>query len=31
MAEGKFRFEGKSDIQEIHVAGNYAYCWIIFL
>ena len=26
-AEGKFRFEGKSEIQEIHVAGNYAYCW----
>ena len=26
-AEGKFRFEGKPDIQEIHVAGNYAYCW----
>lgn len=26
-AEGKFRFEGKPDIQEIHVEGNYAYCW----
>ena len=26
-AEGKFRFEGKADIQEIHVAGNHAYCW----
>jgi uncharacterized protein (TIGR02246 family) len=25
--EGKFRFEGKPEIQEIHVAGDYAYCW----
>lgn len=22
-----FRIEGKPDVQEIHVAGNYAYCW----
>jgi uncharacterized protein (TIGR02246 family) len=26
-AEGKFRFEGKPEIQEIHVAADYAYCW----
>lgn len=25
--EGKFRFEGKPEIQEIHIAGDYAYCW----
>jgi uncharacterized protein (TIGR02246 family) len=24
---GKVRFEGKPDIQEIHMAGEYAYCW----
>ena len=24
---GRVRFEGKSDIQEIHVAGDYAFCW----
>ena len=24
---GKIRFEGKSEIQEIHVAGDYAFCW----
>ena len=24
---GQIRFEGKSDIQEIHVAGDYAFCW----
>jgi uncharacterized protein (TIGR02246 family) len=24
---GKFRFAGTSDIQEIRVAGDYAYCW----
>ena len=24
---GQVHIEGKSDIQEIHVAGNYAFCW----
>jgi uncharacterized protein (TIGR02246 family) len=24
---GKVRFEGKSDVQEIQVAGDYAFCW----
>jgi uncharacterized protein (TIGR02246 family) len=24
---GKIRIEGKPDIQEIHVAGDHAYCW----
>jgi uncharacterized protein (TIGR02246 family) len=24
---GKVRIEGKSDIQEIHIAGDYAFCW----
>jgi uncharacterized protein (TIGR02246 family) len=24
---GKMRFEGQPDIQEIHVAGDYAFCW----
>ncbi|HWB58917.1 MAG TPA: SgcJ/EcaC family oxidoreductase [Chthoniobacteraceae bacterium] len=24
---GKMKIEGKSDIQEITVEGNYAYCW----
>ncbi|HEV2319641.1 MAG TPA: SgcJ/EcaC family oxidoreductase [Verrucomicrobiae bacterium] len=24
---GKVRIEGKPDIQEIHVAGNLAFCW----
>lgn len=24
---GKIRIEGKPDIQEIHVAGDYAFCW----
>jgi uncharacterized protein (TIGR02246 family) len=24
---GRVRFEGKSDIQEIQVAGDYAFCW----
>ncbi|MFT3784394.1 MAG: SgcJ/EcaC family oxidoreductase [Nibricoccus sp.] len=24
---GKMRFEGKPDILEIHVAGEYAFCW----
>ena len=24
---GRVRFEGKSDIQEIHVSGDYAFCW----
>ena len=24
---GRVRFEGQSDIQEIHVAGDYAFCW----
>jgi uncharacterized protein (TIGR02246 family) len=24
---GKVRFEGKPEIQEIHIAGNYAFCW----
>ena len=26
-AVGQVRIEGKSDIREIHVSGNYAYCW----
>jgi uncharacterized protein (TIGR02246 family) len=26
-AVGQVRIEGKPDIQEIHVSGNYAYCW----
>lgn len=26
-AAGKFRIDGKPEIQEIHVAGDYAYCW----
>jgi uncharacterized protein (TIGR02246 family) len=26
-AVGKFHIDGKSEIQEITVAGNYAYCW----
>jgi uncharacterized protein (TIGR02246 family) len=26
-AMGKVRFEGKPDIQEIQIAGNYAFCW----
>jgi uncharacterized protein (TIGR02246 family) len=26
-SSGEFRFEGKPDIQEIHVAGDYAFCW----
>jgi uncharacterized protein (TIGR02246 family) len=26
-ALGRVRIEGKSDIQEIHVVGNYAFCW----
>jgi len=25
--KGKFRIEGKPDIQEIHVSGDHAYCW----
>lgn len=25
--EGKFRMEGKNEIQEIQVSGNLAYCW----
>ncbi|HZV33941.1 MAG TPA: SgcJ/EcaC family oxidoreductase [Verrucomicrobiae bacterium] len=25
--QGKFRIEGTSDIQEIQVSGNLAYCW----
>jgi uncharacterized protein (TIGR02246 family) len=24
---GKVRIEGRSDIQEIHIAGDYAFCW----
>jgi len=24
---GKFRIEGKPDIQEIQIAGDYAFCW----
>ena len=24
---GKARIEGRSDVQEIQIAGNYAYCW----
>ncbi len=24
---GQVRIEGKPDIQEIHVAGDYAFCW----
>ncbi|HEX3624435.1 MAG TPA: SgcJ/EcaC family oxidoreductase [Verrucomicrobiae bacterium] len=24
---GKVRIEGKPDIQEIHIAGDYAFCW----
>jgi uncharacterized protein (TIGR02246 family) len=24
---GKMRFEGHPDIREIHVAGDYAFCW----
>jgi ketosteroid isomerase-like protein len=24
---GKMLFDGKSEIQEIEVAGNFAYCW----
>jgi len=24
---GKVRFEGRSDVQEIQVAGDYAFCW----
>jgi uncharacterized protein (TIGR02246 family) len=24
---GRVRFEGNSDIQEIHVTGDYAFCW----
>ena len=24
---GKVRFEGRPDIQEIHIAGDYAFCW----
>jgi uncharacterized protein (TIGR02246 family) len=24
---GQVRIEGKPDIQEIHVAGNFAFCW----
>ncbi len=24
---GKVRFEGKPEIQEINISGNYAYCW----
>jgi uncharacterized protein (TIGR02246 family) len=26
-AMGKVRFEGKPEIQEIHIAGDYAFCW----
>jgi uncharacterized protein (TIGR02246 family) len=26
-AAGKFHIDGKPEIQEIHVAGDYAYCW----
>jgi uncharacterized protein (TIGR02246 family) len=26
-ALGKVRFEGKPEIQEIQIAGNYAFCW----
>jgi uncharacterized protein (TIGR02246 family) len=25
--KGRIRFEGQSDIQEIHVAGDYVFCW----
>ena len=25
--EGKFEFDGASDIQEIQIAGDWAYCW----
>ena len=25
--EGKFKFAGASEVQEIHVAGDWAYCW----
>jgi uncharacterized protein (TIGR02246 family) len=25
--QGKFRIEGKSDIQEIQISGDLAYCW----
>ena len=25
--EGKFKFEGASEVQEIQVAGDWAYCW----
>jgi uncharacterized protein (TIGR02246 family) len=25
--EGKFRIEGRPDIQEIQIAGNFAFCW----
>jgi ketosteroid isomerase-like protein len=24
---GKVRFEGRPEIQEIHLAGDYAFCW----
>ena len=24
---GKMRFEGQPDIQETHIAGDYAFCW----
>jgi uncharacterized protein (TIGR02246 family) len=24
---GKMQIEGRPEVQEIHVAGNYAYCW----
>jgi uncharacterized protein (TIGR02246 family) len=24
---GKVRFEGRPEIQEIHIEGNYAFCW----
>jgi uncharacterized protein (TIGR02246 family) len=26
-SEGRIRLEGKSDIQEIQISGDYAYCW----
>jgi uncharacterized protein (TIGR02246 family) len=26
-SQGKMKFEGKSEIQEIQVAGDLAYCW----
>ena len=25
--EGKFRIEGRPEIQEIQIAGNFAFCW----